>query len=185
MNAALLYSQEEIEAFVVTTARDSFGTYHILTGYEGKGDCFWCGKDFEGKRKRYCKGQDLDTDETAHWRQYHQHFTWAFARDWCNARYNHACANCSAIGSHWANDHFIRGEVLLEVHHIIPLEGESRQWTPYNLPWNLICLCHGCHLDIHAAMRVDAHDKFKATNDVFKLAIERGQGVFNLEGVTL
>lgn len=153
MNATLIYSQEELEAFVVKTAKDSFGTIHILTGYEGTGACLWCGKDFEGKRKRYCTGRMLDTGEEAHWRQYHRHFNWTFARDWCLTRYEHRCANCGHEGSYWNGVVYIRGKALLEAHHIIPMEGESREWTPYNLPWNLICLCHECHVLVHARMR--------------------------------
>ncbi|KKN57900.1 hypothetical protein LCGC14_0557310, partial [marine sediment metagenome] len=37
---------------------------------------------------------------------------------------------------------------------IVPLLGERRQFTAYNLPWNLIVLDHWCHVELHAAMRL-------------------------------
>ncbi len=43
MNIALATTAKEIQEFEVKTSRDSYGTFHILTGYEGAGGCHWCG----------------------------------------------------------------------------------------------------------------------------------------------
>ena len=148
MNIAEATTELEIAKFIVETGKDSVGTYHILTGFEGTGCCFWCGLELTGKQKRYCK-------KGSHWRVYYQHFDWTFARDWCLERYDYRCANCGTQYSHWGpGDTYIEAaKGTPEAHHIIPLEGRDRLWTPYNLPWNLICLCHKCHLAVHAVMR--------------------------------
>ena len=65
----------------------------------------------------------------------------------------------------------------LRAHHIIPLEGMERAMSPFNIFWNLICLCHKCHLEIHALMRELTKPILK---DMFELARERGQLVFNI-----
>jgi predicted HNH restriction endonuclease len=65
----------------------------------------------------------------------------------------------------------------LRAHHIIPLGGDERVVSVFNIPWNLICLCHRCHLEIHALMRELAKPILK---DMFELARERGQLVFNI-----
>jgi 5-methylcytosine-specific restriction endonuclease McrA len=46
----------------------------------------------------------------------------------------------------------------LEVHHIVPLStiGYRPEFSAYHLPWNLVALCHECHLEIHAIMRPPA-----------------------------
>lgn len=115
----------------VTIARTS---YTVLTGFEGaERRCFWCGGPLKGKQKRYCYG---------HMTEYYRHFEWSTARDWCCARQQGLCANC---GTHHGR--------FLEVHHIVPLRGESRYFSAFNLPWNLTGFCHQCHLEVHAVMR--------------------------------
>ncbi len=154
MNAALIYSQEELLRWDGASGKDRWGTYQIITGYEGTGACFWCGEELEGKR-RFCGHR------SGHWTLYANHFYWTYARTWCIKRYDHRCANCSKTSLEV-------GKILeesgvyyspyspafsLQAHHIISLKGEIRDVTPYNLPWNLICLCHYCHISVHAAMR--------------------------------
>jgi len=140
LNMAEATTGEDIAQFIVETGKDAVGTYHILTGHEGMGLCFWCGVGLVGRQKRYCK-------HNAHWREYWRHFSWGFARDWCLERYDNRCANFRHVHSPYSP------ALALEVHHIIPLEGHDRIWTPYNLPWNLIVLDHWCHVELHAAMR--------------------------------
>lgn len=109
-------------------------SYVVLTGWEGtERRCFWCGGELKGKLKRYCYG---------HMAIYYQHFEWGAARNWCCKRQEGFCANC---GAHWG--------VSLEVHHIVPLMGGVRYFTAYNLPLNLMGLCHICHHEVHDAMR--------------------------------
>lgn len=148
---------EELIHWDVSTGRDTYGEYTIITGFEGTGGCFWCGKELEGRR-RFCGHR------SGHWTLYNNLFFWGFARYECLERYDWHCANCVSA-------------YQPEVHHIIPLEGEARSVSPFNIGWNLICLCHNCHQEIHAVMR----ELLKpAVKDMFELARERGQLVFEL-----
>lgn len=162
-------SVEELLHWDWSTGRDSFGEYHIITGYEGTGGCFWCGKELEGRR-RFCG------HKSGCWTRYQEYFCWPFARNWCLKRYDYHCANCGTqevvIFKQYGT-----GQSNLEVHHIIPLEGMYRAYSPYNVPWNLICLCHYCHQLIHAVMRDTPRSDLI---DVFELARAKGQGVFEL-----
>lgn len=181
MNIADATTVEEIIKFTVFTGCDKIGIYHILTGYEGTGCCWWCGKKLTGQQKRYCQAevtddefiQDILSDNISHWLEYWRHFCWPYARNWCLQRYNHQCANCGITQRHWEDGRLIGSEI--EVHHIVPLEGIERLWSPYNLPWNLIALCYECHLEVHAIMR-EANKPIPP--DIFDLALERGQLVF-------
>lgn len=159
---------EELIHWDISTERDSFGVYTIITGFEGTGGCFWCGKELEGRR-RFCGHR------SGHWTLYNNHFFWGFARYECLKRYDWCCANCGHQGPEesWQ----IQSISSLEVHHIIPLEGEARAMSPFNIHWNLICLCHKCHQQIHALMRELTKPAIK---DMFELAQERGQLVFNI-----
>lgn len=164
VNIAEATTEEEIFKFIVSTEKDKVGTYHILTGYEGTGQCFWCGEELVGRQKRYCR-------HNAHWREYWRHFNWGFARDWCIERYDDRCANCGTAYRDLVENFWYRRSNL-EVHHIIPLEGRDRIWTPYNLPWNLIPFCHKCHGLVHIIM---------SSAKISSLAIARGQ--LALEGI--
>ncbi len=142
-------------------------TFTVLTGFEAIGGCFWCGGELEGKQRRYCKG---------HRDEYYRHFDWSTAGSWARKRAGNKCENCGieardipTIGPYFTSGY--------EVHHIVDLKGETRQFTAFNLPWNLICLCHNCHLEVHAAMRPPP----KLPPDSFERAIKRGQLV--LEGI--
>ena len=140
MNYALVDNAADLLTWPALTGRDTYGIYHIITGYEGTGKCFWCGDELAGKRRRFCGGCLT---------QYEKHFYWPYARSWCIKRADHKCENCGeeekTIGYYLQSS--------LEAHHIISLNGEQRAATPYNIPWNLICFCHYCHLEVGAAMR--------------------------------
>lgn len=129
--------------------------YVVLTGYEGAGGCFWCGAELKGKLKRYCYG---------HMKEYYNRFNWGYASWEAKERANWMCENCG------------RKTGSLEVHHIIPLLGEPRFFSAYNLAWNLIAFCHECHLLIHVVMREALR---RAIPDVFELARARGQVVMD------
>ncbi len=164
-----IVTAEELVRFDLGTVLINRRSYTVLTGYEGVvRQCFWCGGELAGRLKRYCRG---------HMKEYYNHFDWGYAKDWCVERYEHKCANCGIaqgdiplVGSYEVRSG-------MEVHHIIPLDGGSRQFTPYNLPWNLIALCHTCHLEVHVAMREEVVKKIKAAADPFELANTRGQAV--------
>ncbi len=148
---------DELIHWDVSTGHDSFGVYTIITGFEGTGACFWCGADLDGERRRFCGHR------SGHWTLYNDYFFWGFARYECLRRYGWHCANCGSA-------------YKPEVHHIIPLEGAERAYSPYNIPWNLMCLCHEHHQLIHAVLRQPK--ELLATPDLFDLALARGQAVF-------
>lgn len=148
---------EELIRWPVFTERDSYGIYMVITGFEGTGGCFWCGEKLEGRR-RFCGHR------SGHWTCYQDYFFWGYARYECLKRYDWRCANCEST-------------YQPEAHHIIPLEGEARSMSPFNIPWNLICLCHGCHQLIHVVMR--EAKALIAKPDMFDLALARGQLVFD------
>jgi hypothetical protein len=150
--------------------------YLILTGHEGTGRCWWCGAELTGnKLKRWCWG---------HGKEYYRHFQWGPARNWCCERQHGICANC---GWHadlyppdswhydWYPEHY--DIYALEVHHIVPLEGRPRFLSAFNLPWNLVGLCHACHQKLHAAMRPPA----RSSPDPWVWAEAVGQSVMPLD----
>jgi len=130
---------QELLRFDLGTVRIGRQDYTVLTGYEGTGRCFWCGGELKGKLKSYCYG---------HGKLYYRHFEWGNAKWEALQRSGNRCENCGAAEEY-------RGYYMitsLEVHHIVPLNGGPRGFSAYNLPWNLVVLCHECHLEIHAAM---------------------------------
>lgn len=151
----------ELERFDLGTININHTVYTVLTGYEGQGVCFWCGGELKGKLKRYCRG---------HMQEYYRHFEWSSASRWCLERYGYRCACC---GRHRDNISDVGRYSLrtgLEVHHIVPLNGSTRYFSAFNLPWNLIALCHDCHLQVHAAMRPE-----KPPADPWEAKIKVGQ----------
>ncbi len=160
-----IVTAEELVRFDLGTVEIDRKTYTIKTGYEGTGMYIWYGGEIKGKLRRYCYG---------HMTLYYQHFDWGYAKAWCVERYDHRCANCGMheddIPPVGVGDYSSRSG--MEVHHIIPLNGESREFTVYNLPWNLIALCHDCHLEVHAVMR-GISTGAKLTN--FDRAVNKGQ----------
>lgn len=169
MDSALeITSGAELLRFDLGTLWISGTQYTVLTGYEGTGRCFWCGGELKGKLKRYCRG---------HMKEYYRYFEWASARDWCIDRQEGICANCGAkageiIGVE-KHGWFLRRHSL-QVHHIVPLDGMKRFFSAFNLPWNLMALCHGCHQEVHAVMR--GANK-PVPSDIFELAVQRGQSI--------
>ncbi len=144
-------SGAELERFDLGTVQINRTAYQVLTGYEvgnaaGEHICFWCGGELKGKLKRYCRG---------HMTQYYGHFDWATAAAWARRRADFHCEHCGASDRDLAGakDGYGGLRTAFEVHHIVPLLGERRQFTAYNLPWNLIVLDHACHVELHAAMR--------------------------------
>lgn len=111
--------------------RDSFGGYKILTGNEGSGECWWCGKKFpDTHARRYCSNKCRSL--------YQKNFYWLWASDAALRRAGYRCQMCS-----------VRGKRKLQVHHIIPLNGSDRTINTLNQPDNLIVLCKKCHLERH------------------------------------
>ena len=151
-----------------STNRDSFGSFTVITGFEGTGRCFWCGEEIEGRR-RYCRGRK------GCWTKYQEHYSWGYAKYECLKRSGYKCANCGRKGINLQ-----MGEAMtnLRAHHIIPLNGGERAVSVYNIFWNLICLCHDCHMELHAIMRPPKLDKELAF-DSWEEAVKAGQLVFS------
>lgn len=120
-------------------------TLTICTGHEGKGVCYWCGGELKNKRqKSFCSNE--------HRQEYYRHFDWATASKWARQRAHYCCQDC---GKH-ERDIPLVGENGLyggtsgyRVHHVIEVNGGSRWFNPLNVPCNLICLCHDCHMKWH------------------------------------
>lgn len=146
---------------------DTYGWFNVITGYEGTGRCFWCGEPIEGRR-RYCRRRK------GCWTRYQEHFNWIFAAHKALRESDYTCANCGLqlYRAYWNTTR------RLEVHHIIPLNGEGRAMHVYNIFWNLIVLCRDCHLLIHAAMRPPK--LAKGAVDSWGDAEKIGQSIMNL-----
>lgn len=167
-------SGAELERFDLGTFKLAGKDCPILTGYEVlDGRCRFCGKEIQkGKRKAsYCRGH-THNDYMSCFRNYWRHFEWSSASAWALRRAEMKCQNCGA------EEDGMNLEFHLEVHHIVPLKGAPRFFSAYNLPWNLIVLCHKCHLEVHAAIRGNHHD---GQRDIFELAKTKGQSVMRLE----
>ena len=115
-----------------------------MTGHEEKGFCFWCG--LTCGHKRFCN-TDCKTN-------YHRHFVWENARNWCLKRADYKCEKCGVKQNYygWSGDpEAATGDfgTRLEAHHIEPLNNEYRHYNKKNRPENLICLCNRCHSRIN------------------------------------
>ena len=160
---------EELIKWDTFRGGDTFGTFTVITGFEGTGRCFWCGKDIEGRR-RFCK------QGSGCWTRYQEHFTWGYAKYECIKRYEYRCANCGVEEIGGTN-----GFTNLRVHHIIPLNGANRAVSVYNIFWNLICLCHECHKEIHQALGPHKQDSKPPCS--WEEAIKVGQGILSLGNI--
>lgn len=162
-------SVEELLGWEIRQDRDSFGTFTIITGFEGTGRCFWCGEEIDGRR-RYCGHR------AGCWTLYQQHFAWVTASREALRRADFRCENCGCEEkgvSHGWDDIMTN----LRVHHIIPLNGRPRAVSVFNIFWNLIVLCHRCHLEIHTVMRELAKP---GPVDDWDLARARGQTIMEV-----
>lgn len=154
---------DELLKWDTYTDKDSFGTFTIITGFEGTGRCFWCGKEIQGRR-RFCK------KGSGCWTRYQEHFAWGYAKAECLKRFDYKCANCGIDGVNM----YVGDDVTnLRAHHIVPLKGEARAVSVYNIFWNLICLCHNCHTELHKVMRPPK----QLDIDLWELARLKGQAV--------
>jgi hypothetical protein len=161
-NALQIESGMELERFDLGTVIIKGIEFVVLTGYEGSGGCMWCGTPLKGKHK-YCYG---------HMTLYYNNFNWGYASFEAKKRAGHKCENCG-VSEHNISHYGQFNMTNLEVHHIVPLKGEPRFFSAFNLPWNLIYLCHTCHLEVHKAMRPPP----KSPPTTYEQMIARGQYV--------
>ncbi len=159
LNALDITTGEELERFDLGEIVIGQTRYTVLTGYESQEHrCWWCGGELRRKAKHYCYG---------HMAEYYDNFNWGYASSKARKRANYKCENC---GNPERDRHYM---TTLRVHHIVPLKGAARFFSAYNLPWNLVVLCHTCHLEIHAAMRPPP----KAPPTNYDLRVASGQMV--------
>ena len=106
---------------------DRYGLYFDLSGNEAEGHCFLCGAE---TKYRYCCSE--------HSYEYWSSYNWKWASRAVCKRYDdgYHCGDCGHQGHH--SD--------FEVHHIVPLDGEDRNWNVLNMASNLILLCRRCHI---------------------------------------
>ena len=168
---------QELLSWQIGQGNDTYGNFTIVTGFEGTGGCFWCGKELpEGRHRRYCPERS-HKDFISCYRLYQNFFAWPDASSWCLRRYEHRCAFCGKE-EEIIEDGFRHGyHSNLEVHHIFPLKGKPRVISPYNVQWNLLPLCHEHHQIVHALLRIFIAGNTASRVDVFKLAQANGQSV--------
>ena len=149
--------------------RMRIGEIHF-TGNEESGACWLCGGVLPKRRRRWC----CDEHMTQYWGTYN----YSYASGVCMRRTENTCENCHK--SHSALFKEIRErtepgycssytDAQIEVHHIIPLEGEPREWNVLNRQDNLTALCHQCHLQAHASMRQPTPKKVRDKQEVVKV----------------
>lgn len=111
----------------------------VCTGYENQGICAMCGGQLGKRRRIYC------CEECAN--RYRDFFYWNRAKYEAIERAHHKCQRCGVSAKGLARIYARWYEIsFLEVHHIIPLDGELRMWNKLNIGPNLLALCHECHL---------------------------------------
>jgi len=116
----------------------------ICTGYENQGICAMCGGELPERRRAYCSAKCAEL--------YEHLFFWQTASLDAFRRANRTCQRCGrddmntpSVGQgSWAE------HSGMNVHHIMPLNGEDRTWHRLNMPLNLRVLCHDCHVYEHS-----------------------------------
>jgi len=122
----------------------------ICTGYENQGVCAMCGGTLGKCRRTYCCQECADL--------YLNLFFWPWASYEAMARARHQCQRCG-VSEHGLSKLAYRTRIYnsdyrLEVHHIVPLNGEDRTWHHLNIPSNLQVLCHECHVLMHTPSKL-------------------------------
>lgn len=118
------------------------------TGYEGQKVCRWCGGPFQRPRQRtFCS--------TACRTTYFRLFSWPDASRWALQRAHYRCQYCGMSQEgiwklrrdgdwRWPSTIDSIGR-RLEVHHVVPMNGQYRAYSILNLPYNLRVACPECH----------------------------------------
>jgi len=165
----------ELVKWPIAEGKDRYGKFSIITGFEGQGGCFWCGKPFPSSNyaRRYCP-EKSHGDYISCSRFYNLFFWWSDASRWALRRYGYRCAFCGEEEKEVQLDRY-HFRTNLEVHHIIPLEGSKRVVTPYNVWWNLLPLCVKCHKIVTKLLFEIKSGQTAENLDKFNLAKQTGQ----------
>lgn len=152
---------------------DRWGYFYILSGHEAVGHCFWCGIPTK-RQRRYCSRSHAYLYLTFyHWHDacinvYHRVHDPVCRSDICEKCGDpyHKAVSISSYAKAEIDIHHI------DVHHIIPLDGEDRNWNKKNSPNNLLGLCKECHVQIHKDMNRFAREKQRLIIERLELAIQ-------------
>jgi len=116
----------------------------VCTGYENQGICVMCGGELPKSRRVYCSDKCAEFYKHLFFWQTASHDAFKRAGERCQ-RCGRGCMDVPLLGEgSWAE------RSGMEVHHIIPLNGEDRTWHRLNMPYNLRVLCHKCHVYEHS-----------------------------------
>lgn len=126
------------------------GLKTVCTGYENQGICAMCGGPLPKGRRVYCSKECSDL--------YLNLFLWGWASWEAVARAGRKCQLCgvSERGLHTLafRTRCYNSDYRLEVHHIVPLNGEARMWHRLNHSSNLLVVCHECHVLLHTPSKL-------------------------------
>ncbi|NIN66975.1 MAG: hypothetical protein GTO63_20230 [Anaerolineae bacterium] len=89
--------------------------------------CRQCGKELDGRKTAFCSQEHTDDF-------YRDHY-WGWAANVAKREAGGICAICGEK-PRWSS---------LVAHHIIPLNGERRDYNCLNHPENILVLCASCH----------------------------------------
>lgn len=127
----------------------------VCTGYENQGICSMCEGQLGERRRAYCSEECAEC--------YAHLFSWGEAQRDALKQAHRRCQVCGISGNGlfkvgvkllgW-DDNSVYVLYRLEVHHIIPLNGEDRTWHRLNVPSNLLVVCHDCHVLLHTPAKL-------------------------------
>lgn len=143
-------------------SRDRWGRYFDFSGHEEKGHCFWCG--IAVKNRRYCSKQHSYLYLTFyHWNEAVEN---VYRRIHDPVRRGYVCERCNEI---------FTGDNTTDIHHIIPVNGEDRNWNVKNSPDNLLGLCKRCHIETHKILYKAEAERKKQDKLKIKHALDESQ----------
>ena len=173
----MVFKQKGDKVNIKPAGKDKWGYWYSFTGNESNETCFWCGKPTgqrycKGQKVITCRTEYV---KRFHWLEASRECirkARVGGRDWYNPVVK--CHDCGVVGYVTKQTTFsgrqgwfytYRGKSQpgtlqqlmefegityvdgFEIHHVIPLDGEDRNWHWLN-QW-LVCLCKDCHRDRH------------------------------------
>lgn len=144
-----------------------------------KGFCHFCQDPLKTKRQKlFCSKECYEL--------YYANFFWQTASRLAITKAHRKCQRCGVsekglweIAQKEKQIHHFTPLSYLEVHHIIPLNGDNRTWNILNWGGNLIVLCHDCHVLTHREINPPKENK---SIDSWELARIKGQKIMALGG---
>ena len=108
-----------------------------------KGLCWWkdCRRPLSKYKRHYCSNRCATLFTINH--------SWGGTREWAIKFACGMCERCRRFIAEYERDYMSRTStpgLVLEVNHIVPLNGAPRAKTCANHQMNLEVLCHDCHV---------------------------------------